>query len=331
MRLLALASWCTKDDWNISFCGKVCDKKLINKIENRGFNFFFDEQPFENRGTLLSKKDILVMDDYNISKEEWYEISNLECTTVLLDDATGDYPLPVDVVVNPAPNFTIKDYRKRSENSILLLGPKFTVLKKTFSVMKIKKFRQRAGVLITLGGSDHRGLEFSLTKSLCSSLKHEKIVVVLGPMIKDDTVRRVRSLMSRNPNLTVLVDCSNIESHMANVSVGISSGGSTLGELAATGTPTVAICTTPNQSLMLTSPLRNTWYIAHDASLFKNVSVEKDKKIILEISKSVRFLLENDKIRKTMENQARSIVDGFGCKRILETTFDLHRTKMRMQ
>ena len=329
MRLLSLASWLSKTDWKITFCSKECDQKLIDKIKSEKIFFLLDRNPFDLKRK-LPHQDIVFIDDYSISKEEWKKIENLDSTTVVLDDATSDHPLPVDIVVNPAPNIKAKQYLKRTKNSALLLGPQFTILRKDFSRLKAEKFIKRTGILITLGGSENNGLDFALAKALCGTFSNERIIVILGPMIKKETIKKMKQLAVKHNNLSIVLDCFNLEKYMTNVAMAVCAGGSTLGELAVTGTPTVAVCLTANQSLMLSSPLRNTWYFAHDAINFKDLSGRKEKLIVAEILESINLLLNNYDVRKTMGEKARNIVDAFGCERIIQKTLDFHLSKTKV-
>ncbi|MCL2913062.1 UDP-2,4-diacetamido-2,4,6-trideoxy-beta-L-altropyranose hydrolase [Shewanella corallii] len=317
MRMLAIVSWADKTNWRISFCGKYCHPAMAARLANMGFGFTELSEPLNIAQLEAMKADAIIIDDYFLSPAEWQTLVRLNCVKLALDDAIDSHPLPVDLVVNPAPNMSEADYRPRTAEASLLLGPSYTLLRPEFGKVADVEYQDRQGVLITLGGADVKQMALPLASSICELLQDADITVLLGSL-NHAKLPALKALAAQYPRLTVLEHCDRVAEVMSGMALAISAAGGTLGELAAMGVPTLALCSVDNQTPALSSPLLNTWYRALDVRAYGQQDAAGDQLIMEQIREQVSDLWHKPCLRQDMSRFARQLIDVQGCSRILE-------------
>src|SRR5687767_4233418 len=238
---------------------------------------------------LPAAADAVVIDSYRIDPE----LFAIPKPVIVLDDL-ADRDLPVDVIVNPSANATSLTYSAR-ENTLLLLGPDYALLRPEFSGPVNRDIAEIRNVMITLGGSDHGHLALDLAKWMLEIAPDATIRMIVGPFFHN-----VDDL--RNLKLELVFDPVNMRELMLQADVAVSSGGQTLYELAASGTPALVISTAVNQK----------YNIASLAAAGTIMYVEEPSRDDLARAFSRIAPVE---VRSEMSRRGRALVDGRGAER----------------
>ena len=187
----------------------------------------------------------LVIDSYEVREEC---LSRVRASLVAVIDDLADRSLPVDLVINGAANACELAYRT-SPGTRLLLGPEYVLLRKEFAQAPTRSISANVKrVLITVGGMDPHVLTPRLIAWTQEALEGVAIDVVVGPFFGEDSVAQAEKMAAGNPAVAVHRDPAAIRNLMLACDLALTGGGQTTYELAATGTPAVAIRIADNQT-----------------------------------------------------------------------------------
>ena len=190
-----------------------------------------------------NQANVLVADSYPIEPKN---IKGFKGKVVVIDDLC-DRSLPVDLILNGAVNGENCMYEALPTTK-LLLGPQYILLREAFSQEVNRRIRKQVNrILITMGGMDSMFLISKLIQWIRTTLEKPHIDLILGPFgqgIKDSEWLRQ---WQNDPLLCVYNDPKNVYGLMMECDIAITGGGQTTYELAATGTPALAIQLADNQ------------------------------------------------------------------------------------
>ncbi|MEG8947853.1 bifunctional UDP-2,4-diacetamido-2,4,6-trideoxy-beta-L-altropyranose hydrolase/GNAT family N-acetyltransferase [Rosettibacter firmus] len=253
----------------------------------------------------IINSDIVIIDSYNAGKEFYENISRFTKILLMIDDFIRiDYP--PGIVLNGSINAELLPYPKKS-NIEYLLGTKYIPIRKAFWEITNRKYKSELeSILITFGGQDIRNLTIPVLNAITDYNPELKISVVFGN--KDGN--KYSELKSKYPNAEFYYSINEYEMKelMINCDLAISAAGQTLYELAATGTPTIAIAVAENQKNNI-----NEWHKAGFIlePIFYN-DINCIKKIIEQLNK-----LKSIRLRKKLGNNGKIKVDGKGSKKVV--------------
>lgn len=187
----------------------------------------------------------VVVDSYDFSVR-WLEALEPRKRVVVMIDDLGDRDIPSHVfVVNCTPNAEClppPDGKSVREWA----GPKYALLRQEFAAKPPQRSHHRVErVLITVGGGDPHRLTPRLIEWTRRALGSVQIDVVIGPLVDETLVSR---LNGHHGGVTYHRHPSHMRELMLAADLAISAGGQTLYELAATGTPTIAVRLADNQT-----------------------------------------------------------------------------------
>lgn len=181
----------------------------------------------------------VLIDSYRADEEVFRACASKK--TIAIDDL-ADRPLPVDMVVNSTIAAESLDYG-RLTGARLLLGPRYALLRPEFEVVSERRPSPSIErVMITLGGSDHGSLASDIVRWCAAAAPAATLDVVIGPFFE-----RLDLLRGLESARIVLLDQPRMRDVMLRADLAVVSGGQTLFELAATGTPAIVITTAENQ------------------------------------------------------------------------------------
>ncbi len=254
----------------------------------------------------------LVVDSYAI---EDGRLGQLKGPFVVVIDDLGGRPLPVDLIVNGSANAAELTYCTRPETQ-LLLGPEYVLLREEFSREPQRTVRGRVErVLISVGGTDRFQLTSRMVAWTHEALGQVVTDVVVGPFFSQDAVQELEQLAENSQGIVVLHrDPPYMRELMLACDLAVAGGGQTAYELAATGTPAVAIRLADNQTGNLKGLSGSgalTW--VGDAS-------DRDlhgKAVVALVELSV-----DPKHRREMGRTGRRLVDGRGAKRVAQAIME---------
>ena len=255
----------------------------------------------------LEGYDVAVVDSYQVSTNYLGRLRATGAFVVTLDDLAR-YPFPCQMVVNGGIHARQLTYRSTGEDTQFLLGTAYCLLRPEFWTVPPRMPREKVrNMLLTLGGADPDHLTPQLLKALDRLPGDFTITVVIGPFFQNE--RQValaaqecghRVQLARSPERVMEL--------MLEADLAVSAAGQTLYELAAVGTPTIAIQVADNQRMQLKS-FGETGFL-HSAG-----SSDSDK-VVNSAAALAKTLLTSYERRRKMGESGKRLVDGQGALRI---------------
>ncbi|MFT6268039.1 MAG: UDP-2,4-diacetamido-2,4,6-trideoxy-beta-L-altropyranose hydrolase [Alphaproteobacteria bacterium] len=326
MRLFGIAQVCIKHGIKVTFASCECPSYLQDRLHQAGFKYVSLSSSFSNVEITSLKANVFVIDDYNLQAQQWQCFVASGALLVNIDDDTHQQPLLSNIIINPAATAQEQAYKERAPQAVLCLGAKFTLLRQEFIQQAYTKIEQREQILITLGGADVKNMSYVLALSLLKRVSKSTQVQILLGGLHNSNSRAFHDLKQQYSNLHIIEQIHNVAAIMMQSGLAISAAGGTLGELARMGTPTIALVSVDNQKAALTSAHANTWYKVLDVREYEadqghygtlehaNLSTQLIKEITTQTYELWRDLCS----RKRMSDQARQLIDGQGCQRVVE-------------
>lgn len=266
------------------------------------------EKDFEQTSAALRllQANVLVVDSYDIDAEYLTRIRDA-CNILVAIDDNADRRLPVDVVINGNAYAPSLMYEVLPE-TVLLLGARYAMLRKEFRPTSVRRIEGPATrILITIGGSDPSNLTPKLVDMVLSEKADLQLDVVVGPFF-DQRDSITEATADKRDQIQVHYNPGDMRSLMVQADMAITGGGQTTYELAATGTPALAILTADNQQQNLK---------ALDGLGTLVFAGCRDDVDLIEKSSSRFALLVNDTERRSeMSRRGRELVDGLGAERL---------------
>jgi spore coat polysaccharide biosynthesis predicted glycosyltransferase SpsG/RimJ/RimL family protein N-acetyltransferase len=256
----------------------------------------------------IKNSDVLIIDSYLAGREHYDNFSKLASLSLFIDDNLRiDYPN--GIILNGTINAESFIYKKEPKKAFLL-GSKYIPIRKEFWSLAPRKINQELNsILITFGAQDVKNLTTPTIKSIREHFPDLKINVVnatektsTDKMILDDKI----IFWNR-------VDADKMVELMLNSDAAISAAGQTLYELAATGTPTIAVAVAENQKYNITGWKKCGFLI--DPIYHSDINLHR--KIIgqLETMRSI-------KIRKKLSSSGKVKIDGRGSQNVINFIID---------
>jgi UDP-2,4-diacetamido-2,4,6-trideoxy-beta-L-altropyranose hydrolase len=247
-------------------------------------------------------------------------LHDVGCRLAMIDDEGTACVARPDVIVNQNSYAAASLYTACTPATRLLLGPTYALLRREFRDQPASERDVPAvgrKVLVTLGGSDPVNAT-SLVLLAIESVGVEPldVIVALGTAnVHADAVSR-QAAASR-VRVRIERDTPRMAELMTWADVAVSSGGSTVWELAFMGLPSLVGSIAPDQRVLVgSSPF------FESIGPFTAVTPEA-------LSAALRGLLLDRARRLDQSSRARSVVDGRGCERVLTVLSEIDRTARR--
>ena len=321
--MLALAQACVTKGLKVSFANYECPNYLLEILRQEGFAVISVPKDFSLTHILAFEASVIVVDDYYLNDEQWQNMRSAHALLVNIDDNLGNKALVSDIIINPATSATTNHYKKRAPQATFCLGPSFALLRKEFTEHAFIDIEQRKQILISLGGADVKNMSLALTISLLQNSQIDADICVLLGGLNNTSLIPLLALANEYDNLFILEKSQQVATLMMQSGLAISAAGGTLNELASAGTPSIALISVDNQKAALSTQLSDAWYCAYDVrSYVANEKGSSDSiynaNMIEEITVQACKLWRDLCKRKHMSTQARQLIDGKGCERIVE-------------
>lgn len=242
---------------------------------------------------------VLIADSYDIDTTFFEAVRPHVRMLVTLDDL-ADRRLPVDVVINAALGVEASIYADLTA-ARLLLGAPYCLLREEFARQPDRLIRPHVEqVLITVGGSDPHRLTGRLIDWTRQVLPAAQLDVIVGPYFDWQPP-------GADTRLATHIDPPNMRELMLKCDLAISGGGQTTLELAATGTPALAIQVADNQTQNLAGLSR--------AGVLELAGRADDPDLAKRVRDGLGRLIANPGRRAAMSAQGRALIDGQGARR----------------
>lgn len=314
MRCLSLASEIKAAGQEVSFISKFSEG--IQKITDYGFDVIClnkQEYPPEQEITMLveiikeHKIKTLIIDTYNVSRQYFLEIKKYINVLVYIDDINS-FTYPVDILNNGNVAGEYLDYAKYSPKEIMLLGPKYNLIREEFKDLPDRKINKKVNsIMITTGGSDPYDLSSYFAELIANipELGHITINLVVGNLFKN--IDALYKLSKKYKQIKLHENVKRMSEIMLDSDLAISAGGSTIYELCACGTPTLAFIMADNQE--------NATLILEKKGYVKNLGWYKEFKDN-EVKDSIIKICNNELERMAISRKMQSLLDGKGAYRV---------------
>lgn len=249
---------------------------------------------------------VVVVDSYDIDDTYLATLRSAGHVVVAIDDLVR-HPFSAHIVVNGGAGADEQPYRSVTGDTRFFLGPRYALLDSAFWNARTRAVAPHVGrVLVAVGGGDpHRSLPriLDVLDSVSASFD---IVAVQGPFAPVE-LGETRQYSHR-------VEFVHAPHHLHDVIVGVdlavSAAGQTLYELAATGTPTVAVQVFDNQEA-------NLQHLAA-AGAVRCGGCVTDADFDVRLLFALNDVVENHVERVRMSDRGQRLVDGRGAIRVAE-------------
>lgn len=252
----------------------------------------------------------IVIDSYHMTAKYLVCLREAGLRVIVVDDL-AQFSFPCEIVINFGVAATQLPYASLTGNTIFLLGPRYTLLPPEFFQERPRHIHDNVDkILVTLGGADHNNLMPRILRSVDESAGDFDIAAVIGPYFTNaDEVESTAANLRHQ--VTLVRNPESILRLMVRSDVAISAGGQTLYELAATGTPTVAIQVAENQA-------RNIEAFAREGTL-RFVGVAKEAIKLPDLRDALVTLINSGEQRRKMSAAGQRLLDGKGAERVAKT------------
>jgi len=317
MRCVALADELRREGCTVTFLCRALEGNLIESVEHKVIvlekndDFQSDDLYLNWLGATQGRDaeqtikvmpkmtDLLVVDSYALG-QYWHQKLRAHTKKILVIDDLADRQFDCDILLNQNLGVEEKVYEGRVPRDCkLLLGCNYALLRPEFSETRTKALEKRRynteieNILVSLGGSDIDNVTYDILQQLDSKFN---IVVVLGKT--SPNIKMIKAY-AENKNIEVIVDANNMSELMLNADIAIGAGGSTSWERCCLGLPTLLCVLADNQ---------------RDAA--ERLEALGAVIIINNLKTDLQLIIENSDYQNIMSNNAKSICDGLGCKRV---------------
>jgi UDP-2,4-diacetamido-2,4,6-trideoxy-beta-L-altropyranose hydrolase len=266
MRTMALANDLKKKDENKEvFYITKDDQTAVNKLKENGFEVLviakdlLYEVEIENVKEIIKKKKVnkLITDSYEIDQNYLIEMRKVVDKLITVHDY-APFAFPSHVVINGNAYAGDLDYLSYYGDTEFLLGTDYLLLREEFRNLPEIEVRDKVhNILVTVGGYDMRNLTPKIIKALSEldldeindqylDKKNLHIDVVIGPSF-DNIKEIVKAVQKSKLDISLNFNVKKMSKLMIKSDIAISSGGSTLYELAVTKTPALVLLQAENQ------------------------------------------------------------------------------------
>jgi spore coat polysaccharide biosynthesis predicted glycosyltransferase SpsG/CMP-N-acetylneuraminic acid synthetase len=252
---------------------------------------------------------ILINDLPALDRSYLTALSHLGATTVNLVDTIDDLETTehyAQVIVS-----VMNQDRETPEG--FYGGPAYAILREQFRGREKEVREAPRLVLLSFGGSDPQGLTLKAARALQELDASVEVVAVAGPAF---SFRREFEALSRAlPRRVPLINEAggHIAELMLEADVMVGSGGMSVYEIAALGTPGIIL----GQNAREDGRMRD--FAAHGTVEYLGLGTEVDEAVL---APAVAALLADPERRRAMSARGRALVDGFGAMRAAEVVLE---------
>jgi UDP-2,4-diacetamido-2,4,6-trideoxy-beta-L-altropyranose hydrolase len=288
------------------------DAETQQLVQDEGFEAHLAEQRLDPAATLrlmqACSATAAVVDDYG-PDDAYFRALHASARLVVLDDL-ADRRLDADLIVNGTAGAAALVYES-SPGTSYLLGPEYMLLRPEFGRQPGRRHPVTVHrVLVTTGGGDPHGLGSSLASCAAESLPDAVVDHIVGPLALAGA-----ALPDQHGRIHVHRTPGNVRELMAQADVAISAGGQTLYELAACGTPIIAVEMADNQRLNIAGLAAAGCLVAAGNACHLDIGAR--------VSDLLRQLDRDVPLRSNMSASGRQTVDGLGAPRVAKAVADL--------
>lgn len=289
--------------------GKMRSCRLPGPSYSPGQTLPLDEADEIGRIAERENARAIVVDHYGASPEYLSRLSRSGLFVGVIDDLGDRSVEAAKWILNPAAGADKLSYDVKPD-AVLLLGPRFALIRRAFSDARQGLNRTFAPgdsrVLVTLGGGDTASAAAEVIQALDGSPRRLNIRCMLGQ--EPDDRGKLAAIGARSPHaVEFVIDSEDVPKEMAWADVSVSAAGSTVWELACLGVPMVLLVLSDDQALNASQ--------LEAAGAAVAAGRLGDPGSLARVSSAVPALLGDPDGRRAMSRRSQSLVDGLGAAR----------------
>lgn len=282
----------------------------FSAITEKGYVYEnIENELLEMQGLLLKyKPDAIVVDHYGVTKNYFEGIRKYVKVIIGIDDCNmqfGEYL--VDMIVNGNCYADVGFYKGSVARK--LVGSKYTLLRKEFSDFekRIPSIDVKT-ITISTGGADPLDVTAFLVNliSKIDECKHINKKIVIGNGFTDENIIHIEKCVGNDESFELLYN-ARMEEVMRASDLFVVSSGSTMNELAVTGTPSVSMILSEDQ--VLVGEFFHKQKITKNLGWYNEITEKKLNRILIEV-------IKNFSCRKEMIEKGQQLIDGKGSQRV---------------
>ena len=270
----------------------------------------------------------VAVDGYQFDSSYQRTIKNSGCRLLWVDDNGHCTPYCADFVLNQNIYAHAGMYSSCCFDTNLLLGPRHALLREEFLPWRRwqRDFAPVAKhVLVAMGGSDPQNATAQVLNLLRQSDLNIGVTVVIGG--SNQHAESLREIVRESPaKFRLQTEVKDMAGLMGGADLAISAAGSSCYEFALLQVPMILIALAENQGP--TAQSLSEAGAALSAGCFKNLDCKR-------LIETVRHLIPDCALRRSLAQGARQLVDGNGAHRVCESLLrhkdSHHKTRLKVQ
>lgn len=274
------------------------------------------ELELENLTSVIKEENaqLLLIDSYQVTDTYLKELKKL--IKIAYIDDLHQFQYSCDLLMNYSIFAEKYNYAEEyfGTDTQFMLGCDFAPLAGAYQNLPQKQIVEVKKVLVLTGGTDAYHFALQFVKRIASRDEFHGIqfYIVCGRYNMDiEEIRAEEVLLS---NVHVLYNVVGLSEWMRDADIAISAGGTTLYELAACGTPTIAYILADNQ-IENVETFAQKEYVVSVGDVRPGFPEEKLVEILHD--------MQGNAVRQQMSRKMQQLVDGRGCYRIVEKILQL--------
>ncbi len=294
-RCIALADELKKYG-DVEFISRKLPVKIPFKVHKLVADGYDDDIKFTRSVLRRLSPDVVIVDHHDLGQDYLDSISAFTDLLVTIDDLKRG--ICSDIVVN-VNLFSLK-MKYACKGGKILLGPKYALIKKINPRKYVRPEAKK--ILVSMGGAD----VLNLTPKVIEALKcvdNIHVTVVIGPAFENE--KDILEAVSNDGKFTIR-RTNDLPELMIENDLAVCGGGTTLYEIAATGTPAIIVCQAENQII-------NARELDGKTLINLGMGSNADKNKIVS---SVESLLGDYEARRKLCANGRKLVDCRGAERV---------------
>jgi UDP-2,4-diacetamido-2,4,6-trideoxy-beta-L-altropyranose hydrolase len=253
----------------------------------------------------LQACDLVVLDSYHIDNEYIADVRRAGLVTIVIDDLAAE-PFAAHLVVNGAAGTDRLAYTSSTGDTQFLLGPQYALLHTAFWGAPKRVLSPKVNhILVSVGGADPGRALPRILRSIDGLSDSFTITAVVGPFAFDDPDPAPEQY---DHPVSFIRAAHHLRQLMYDADVAVSASGQTLYELAATGTPAVAVQLFENQAT-------NVRGLAAEGAVVDGGNAS-DADFNVRLGRSVAELIGDGRKRDRLSHRGQALIDGLGATRV---------------
>ena len=263
-----------------------------------------------SRNTTSDRSVSVALDGYQFAADFQLGVKKAGCRLLVVDDYGHANAYHADFVLNQNISARKELYDQRDEDTELLLGPRFALLRREFGDHRgwVRVVPNKATkLLITLGGADADNVTKRVIDALAGSGLEVKAVVGGSNPHLPDLCQAAEATSGGETSVKLEVNASDMPSLMQWADMAVAAGGSTAWELAFTGLPPLFVILAENQEMNARELERQGFGLCVGRPSDFDADV---------IRAAINRLADDTRLRAGFAAHGRGMVDGLGAHRV---------------